>query len=387
MQPSSRSRRRTWTTVLAGVAVVSLGLTACSSGGGATSDPNTDQSSQGAACSQPEQVATWPLKQRAGQLLMGGISEDLGEEAVHSATKAIAKDWVGGVNFLGSDSYAFGDDQLSQAVDAGGAVPPFLAVDQEGGRVQRLSTQLGDRPSARTMGRSMSAQRVKRIGRKTGRAMAKMSLNMNLAPVVDVSNQDDWEVIGDRSFSGDAQKVTEYAGAYADGLRQAGVIPVLKHFPGLGSGNGNTDYEAAKTSPLRHLKAMDLVPYQSLLLEQPVAVMVTNASVPGLTAGKPASLSPATYELLRGEYGFTGVVMTDSLSAAAIRNGLDTSQAVIRAIKAGADVAVWDSLSESQTVRKDLIHAIRKGRVSEDQVNQSVARVLSLKGVDLCQVQ
>ena len=358
-------------------------LAGCSSGGSA-SDPQSAGSAS-AECTNSQQVAAWDLDRRLGQLLMGAVYADAGETALNTAVRQIAKGKVGGINILGTSSYSYSNNELAEAVDAGGQVPPFLAVDEEGGRVQRLADELGYQPSAREMAATMSPAQVQEHAKKIGKAMSRLSLNMDLAPVVDVSSQADYEVIGDRSFGDDAKTVTEYAGAFAEGLREAGIIPVLKHFPGLGSGSGNTDFEAASTPPLKKLEKQDLKPYESLLTESPVAVMTTNAVVPGLTEGTPASLSPATYQLLREKYGFDGVVMTDSLSAAAVTEGRSIEEAVTQAIVAGADNALWDQLAESKSVHKELSKAVSSGKLSEDQVNASVTRVLDLKGVDLCE--
>ncbi len=368
------------------VAAGALGLAACSSGGGAASDPNA---ASGAAtdegCSNLEQVQRWDLDRRLGQMLMGAVYADAGESAINAAVRSVAKGEVGGINILGESTYSYTNNELARAVDAGGQVPPFLAVDEEGGRVQRLTDEVGYIPSAREMAATMSPDQVKNKAKEIGRAMTKLSLTMDLAPVVDVTSQSDDEVIGDRSFGDDPQTVTKYAGAFAEGLREENIIPVLKHFPGLGTGSGNTDFEAATTAPIDKLKKTDLVPYETLLLDTPVAVMTTNASVPGLTGKKPASLSPATYQLLRDDYGFTGVVMTDSLSAAATTDGSDIETAVTDALVAGADIALWDQLSETKSIRKSLEKAVAKGDLTEERVNESVTRVLELKGVDLCE--
>ena len=361
-----------------------VALAGCSSGGGAQSDPNSSQGAANADCSNLQQVARWDLDRRLAQLLMGAVYSDSGETAINAAVKAIAKGQVGGVNFLGESSYAYSNNELAQAVDAGGEVPPFLAVDEEGGRVQRLGDEVGYVPSAREMAATMSPDEVRQEARRIGKAMKKLSLNMDLAPVVDVSDQAEYEVIGDRSFSDNPQTGTKYAGAFAEGLQDQNIVPVLKHFPGLGSGSGNTDFESATTPPLRKLERKDLIPYETLLQQTPVAVMLTNAKVPGLTAGKPASLSPATYELLRSQYGFQGVVMTDSLSAAAVQDNTDTAGAVAKAIVAGADIALWDRLSDVKQIHKRLNRAVKSGDLTEERINESVNRVLELKGVDLC---
>lgn len=358
-------------------------LTACSGGGGATSDPNTTAGQTGGdGCTNAQQLATWDVERRLGQLLMGGVAVE-GDTALQESITAIQKGQVGGVNYLGP-SYAYADGQLALAVDAGGEVPPLLAVDQEGGRVQRLTDVMEYIPSAREMGATLTAHQVEEVGQQIGKKMSKLSLNMNLAPVVDVSDQYDDAVIGDRSFSANAKQVTEYAGAFAEGLRKEGVIPVLKHFPGLGSGTGNTDFEEASTPSLTKLKKHDLVPYESLLLESPLAVMLTNAKVPGLTEGKPATLAASTYQLLREEYGFAGVAMTDSLTPVAAQTGKSLPKVVEQALAAGADIALWDGLTEAHQIVKHLARAVADGDLPEARVNEAVDRVLTLKRVDLC---
>jgi beta-N-acetylhexosaminidase len=366
-----------------GLAAGALLLSACSNAGGdATTAAGTGADAP--SCTQEEQIAQMELDRRVAQLLMGGVNTDGGEYAVQSAIDSVVKGHVGGVNFLGSGSYAYSDNQLAQAIDAGGQIPPFLAVDEEGGRVQRLADQTGYVPSAREMSQTMTPREVKDKAESIGETMADLSLNMDLAPVVDVSDQPDDAVIGNRSFGDTPAQVTRFAGAFADGLRSAGIIPVLKHFPGLGSGSANTDFAEAETPPLSKLQKKDLRPYEDLLQDSPVAVMVTNASVPGLTEGDAASLSPATYSLLRDDLGFDGVIMTDSLSAAAVLARMDVGEAAETAIQSGADIALWDGISEAPQIKRAVMRAVRKGKLSEDRLNDSVRRILALKGVDLC---
>ncbi len=136
------------------------------------------------------------------------------------------------------------------------------------------------------------------------RPCGSLGVTIDFAPVVDVTTESDDEVIGDRSFGSDPAQVTEFAGAYAQGLRDAGLLPVLKHFPGHGHASGDSHQGGVVTPPLADLQANDLVPYRTLTTQAPVAVMVGHMQVPGLTGSDPASLSPAAYGLLRsGGYG------------------------------------------------------------------------------------
>ena len=149
--------------------------------------------------------------------------------------------------------------------------------------------------------------------------MRNLGITIDFAPVVDVTTESDDEVIGDRSFGSDPAQVTDFAGAYAQGLRDAGLLPVLKHFPGHGHASGDSHEGGVVTPPLADLQANDLVPYRTLTTQAPVAVMVGHMQVPGLTGSDPASLSPDAYGLLRsGNYGgppFDGLVFTDDLSS------------------------------------------------------------------------
>jgi beta-N-acetylhexosaminidase len=358
-------------------------LAACSSAAPAP-PPTSAAPAPSPTCTAESAVAQWPLQDRLRQLLFAGVFT--GEaDPIGSAVQA-ATGGIGGINFLGNDPQVYADGQLAQVTAAAGTIPPFLAVDQEGGRVQRLADLIGSQPSARTMGQTLTPPEVQQLAAETGEAMAGLGLTMNLAPVADVSSAPANTVIGDRSFSSDPAVVAQYAGAYADGLRAAGIVPVLKHFPGMGSATGNTDTEPATTPPLAQLRTSDLVPYETLLATQPVAVMMATADVPGLTDGEQAGLSPAALALLREEFGFDGVVMTDSLSGAAVASQYTVPEAAERAIAAGNDMALWDSPAEVPAVLARLTEAVAAGRITPARVDESVVRVLALKGVDACAV-
>jgi beta-N-acetylhexosaminidase len=203
---------------------------------------------------------------------------------------------------------------------------------------------------------------------------------------VDVSNQGADTVIGDRSFSNDPATVTAYAGAFARGLRAAGVLPVLKHFPGHGHGSGDSHTAGAVTTPpLSDLMTSDLVPYRTLTTEAPVAVMIGHLEVPGLTGNTPASLSAAAVNLLRsggyGGPGFNGPIFSDDLSSmAAISSRYGVAEAVLRALQAGTDVALWITTAEVPTVLDRLEKAVNGGELAMAAVEGSVLRMAGIKG-------
>jgi beta-N-acetylhexosaminidase len=251
--------------------------------------------------------------------------------------------------------------------------------------VQRIDALDGDLPSARRMAK-MPLEKVRGLAQKRGKALAARGVTVDFAPVVDVGDQPANTVIGDRSFSADPAVAARYAGAFADGLRAAGVLPVLKHFPGHGHASGDSHKGRVTTPPLDQLRANDLRPYAALLGTGPAAVMVGHLDVPGLTDGLPTSLTPAAYALLREDYRFDGLVVTDDLGAMkAVTGRFTLPDAVLRALSAGADAALWSSGAQSAaeigTLLDSLEKALADGRLDAVANDRAVARVLRAKGV------
>ena len=240
-----------------------------------------------------------PTRDKLAQLLMVGVRNAADARAV------VENYHVGGI-MIGSwtDLSMLTDGSLPDIASAG---PLPLAVSVDEGGWPSLTAVVPDRrhPSARVLAQTKTPDEVYQLALDRGRQMRGLGITIDFAPVVDVSNQGDDTVIGDRSFSNDPAVVTTYAGAYARGLRDAGLLPVLKHFPGHGHGSGDSHTAGVVTTPpLDQLMQSDLVPYRTLTTEGPVAVMIGHLEVPGLTGNSPASLSPAAVNLLRsGGYG------------------------------------------------------------------------------------
>ncbi|HZQ31186.1 MAG TPA: glycoside hydrolase family 3 N-terminal domain-containing protein [Mycobacterium sp.] len=347
--------------------------------GGATSTANTPLPPPAPPVCGDDELLKMPVREKLAQLLMVGVT------GADDARNVVAKYHVGGI-FIGSWTDLSMLKSLPEITTSGGLLPAAVSVDEEGGRVDRLKSVIDAAPSAREMAKTMTTQQVHDLAKQRGDAMKNLGVTIDFAPVVDVSNEDDDAVIGDRSFSNDPQTVIKYAGAFAQGLRDAGVLPVLKHFPGHGHGLGSADSHTGSvtTPPLSQLKQDDLIPYQSLTTQQPVAVMVGHLDVPGLTDGQPASLSPAAYKLLRdGDYGgtpFGGVVFTDDLSSMkAISDTYGVSDAVLKALQAGADVALWVTTNEVPAVLDRLENAVKANELTEQRINDSLLRVAHMK--------
>ena len=329
------------------------------------------------ACSDPAAMST---RDKLAQLLMVGVSGSADARAV------VDTQHVGGI-MIGSwtDLSMLSDGSLPDIVASAGPLALAVSVDEEGGRVSRLSSIIGSQPAPRVLAESSSPEEVYAIALDRGQRMRNLGITVDFAPVVDVTDAPDDTVIGDRSFGSDPTAVTDFAGAYARGLREAGLLPVLKHFPGHGHGSGDSHAGSVVTPPLADLQANDLIPYQTLTTQAPVGVMVGHMEVPGLTGSEPASLSAPAYALLRsGGYGgppFNGLVFTDDLSSMrAITDRVGVADAVLRSLQAGADVALWVTTTEVPAVLDRLEQAVAAGELTMSSVDAAVSRIAAVKG-------
>ncbi|MGH3980570.1 MAG: glycoside hydrolase family 3 N-terminal domain-containing protein [Pseudonocardiaceae bacterium] len=320
-------------------------------------------------------AAALPMRARLAQLLMVGVDPTGPADAIGT----VSSEQVGGIFIGGTATGLLTGDALG-AVRAQAGLPVAVAVDDEGGRVQRIDELDGHLPSAATMAATMTPEQVREQAFERGLALRARGVTIDLAPSVDVGSTS--PAIGDRSFGADAATVTRYAGAFAAGLRDAGVLPVLKHFPGHGRADGDSHQGLVTTPPLAELQGSDLLPYHELLGDGPAAVMLGHLDVPGLTGGEPATLDPSAYRLLREEFGFTGLVITDDLGAMrAVSDAYQLPEAVLRALLAGADVALSTSVGGTGAVLDRLERAVAGGELPESRVTDSAARVLAAKRV------
>ena len=324
-------------------------------------------------------LANMSTRDKLAQLLTVGVTGAADARAV------VDTHHVGGI-MVGSwtDLSMLSDGSLAD-ISSVGPLPLAVSVDEEGGRVSRLAGLIGSQPSPRVLAQTHTPDEVYGIALQRGQAMRGLGITIDFAPVVDVTSDADDTAIGDRSFGADPTTVTDYAGAYARGLRDAGVLPVLKHFPGHGHASGDSHDGSVVTPPVADLQNNDLIPYRTLTTQAPVAVMVGHMQVPGLTGSDPASLSPAAYALLRsGDYGgppFNGPVFTDDLSSMrAINDRFGVADAVLRSLQAGADSALWVTTGEVPAVLDRLDKALAAGELTMPGVDASVLRMAGVKG-------
>ncbi|MDJ0513821.1 MAG: glycoside hydrolase family 3 protein [Methyloceanibacter sp.] len=273
-------------------------------------------------------------------------------------------------------------------------LPPFIAVDQEGGRVQRLRARKGFEwfPSAKLVGDnpSLDAQDVaEEIYRQMAVELASLGFNMNLGPVVDVNTNPDNPVIGllGRSFGASADVVSPMAAAFINAHHAANVATVAKHFPGHGS--SSVDSHRTYVDISQSWREEELDPYRRLVLQGLLdGVMLGHLYHPRFSdlQGLPASLSAKAVDVLRGPngLGFDGVIISDDMEMGAIRERFSAEEAAVRAIKAGTDIVIFSNIDRDdpefgRRIHQALVDAVCDGQISEQRIGDAYRRVVRLK--------
>lgn len=291
-----------------------------------------------------------------------------------------AQGHIGGIVVLGEpDAGIAGDIETLQ--DRSLIDSMIIAVDEEGGRVQRLESLVGAQPSARQVSASETPAQARERAAQHAAALGQLGFTMNLAPVADL---DTGVFVGDRSYGADPEVVTDYVLGVADGIIDGGLSPVVKHFPGHGAGT-DSHIGLPTIPPVEELQASDLVPFQRAVDRADLPIMIGHLVIPGLTDGLPATLSPAAVQgLLRTEMGFDGLVMTDALNMDAISDTTTNADAAEQALAAGVDLIMMGSLLEVPGTVEQLIEAVEAGRLSEDRVTEAFLRVLEHRDLEIC---
>jgi beta-N-acetylhexosaminidase len=259
--------------------------------------------------------------------------------------------------------------------DAGRPWPVMTAVDQEGGLVQRVGGAATSYPAFMSAGAAGDAALTRRAYRALGAELRGTGLNVDLAPVADVTIGPADPVIGARSPGSDSELVATHAVAAAQGLRDAGVVPVVKHFPGHGS--VTTDSHVAlpvQTRTVRQLERIDLEPFRAAVDAGLPAVMVGHIAVQAVDPGVPATLSrPVVHGLVRERLGFDGLVVSDALEMAAVRGRREPA---VRFLRAGGDVVLMPN--DPAAARASIVRAVRDGRLPRRRLEQAAARMVAL---------
>lgn len=286
------------------------------------------------------------------------------------------------------------ENQLSSLIadfQSASKIPMIVAVDEEGGAVARLANHeafsLPKYTSARDIGKTGDPEQARQMGRTIGGYLRFYGFNLDFAPVADVDSNPANPVIGRRAYSTDAQQMAQMVAAAVEGFHEAGMLCTVKHFPGHGDTGQDSHYGTATSyKTWEEMKAMEMLPFEAGITAGADVVMTAHITTPNATTdGLPASLSYTMItERLRGELGFQGVIVTDALEMNAIKNHFTPAESAVAALRAGADVLLMPS--DLRAAFDGVVQAVEDGTFSEERLNESVRRILTLKqkaGLDL----
>lgn len=333
-----------------------------------------------------EQMAAMTLEEKVGQLFIAGF---YGTEDGDYVDSLIRDYKVGGLIFFGRN-VGTAEELVSLVNDLraknGDYIPMFFSVDQEGGTVERLPDEVSPLEDAYTYGQSGSSEVGYALGQVLAHECAAFGFNLDFAPSLDIWSNPENTVIGTRAFGTTVEAVEKVGPWAAYGLMDGGVIPVVKHFPGHGDTATDSHVGLPTVSKtVDELLTSELIPFQSAIAgregEGVPAVMVAHILMTAIDPDHPASLSQAVVTgLLRDQLGFDGVVFTDDLTMGAITENYGLDEAAVLALEAGCDVLlVCHNEGDLALARQAVLDAVASGRLTEERIDQSVYRILSLK--------
>lgn len=314
----------------------------------------------------PEAITEVPVATRAGD-----------------ATKAAIQQYpVGGLCYFSANLEDTAQiTQMLTNTQSYAATGMFLCIDEEGGLVSRAganeNVDVAPLKAAAEYGAAGDTDAVFSAGKQVAQELTALGFNLNLAPVADVTSAEENSEIGTRAYSSDPETAAAMVASMVDGLQRGGMLSCLKHFPGHGSAQTNShEGKSISTRTLEELRQSDWLPFQSGIAEGVLFVMLSHQTNENLSS-LPASLSPEVVEYLRQELGFAGIILTDSQQMGAITDQYSSAEAAVLAIQAGVDMILMPQ--NLQEAFDGLKAAVEAGTITEERINDSVLRILTIK--------
>ena len=400
-------RRFVWLAALAGG---SLALSGCagdgsngtggptgvdgSGGEGAGDGQNPEAAAVAARAAVDERIGAMTLEQKVAQLFI--VTPEALVEGVSQVTQAgdmtregVTAHPVGGIvyfaqNLLDPEQTTTMLANVKQFYADAGNVAPFIAVDEEGGTVVRVADNEAfgaqDVGDASALGSAGDTEAAKRAAEQIADYLMPLGFNLDFAPVADVVDPLRSDTMGLRSFSSDAAVAADMVRAEVEGFRDKKMLCCAKHFPGIGAAAGDS-HEGAITieATNEELETVDLVPFRAAIEAGVPMIIVGHVSLPNIVGDStPAPLSSAVVQgMLRDSLGYTGIIVTDSLSMGAITNYYTPAEAAVAALKAGCDIPLMPERFDE--AYQGVLDAVQAGKLTEERLDESLIRILSAK--------
>lgn len=322
-----------------------------------------------------EMIANMTLEEKVGQMFMP-------RAPLENAQEMVSKYHLGGYILFARDFEGKTKEEVINNIASyqnASEIPMLIGVDEEGGTVNRISKfkEFRDTPfaSPQEIYKSSGFSGIEEDTITKAEFLKSFGINVNFAPVADVStNPDDY--IYARSFGKNANLTSKYIETVVTAMKESNIASVLKHFPGYGN---NVDTHKGMSIDNRSYETFlesDFLPFISGIKSGADIVLVSHNIVNSMDPDNPASLSKKVHEILRDDLGFTGVIITDDLHMDAIKDYIGNTESAVKAILAGNDLICT---TDFETQIPAVVEAVKAGTISEEQINESVYRILKLK--------
>lgn len=310
---------------------------------------------------------------------------DTATSAGDTTRKALEQYKVGGIIYMKKNIKS--EEQIAEMIQntrSYSKYPVFIAVDEEGGTVTRVAAAglVEKQPSPKEIGQTGDANKAYETGATIGGYLKELGFDVNFAPVADLSNVEK-SIMEERSYGDTAEEVTPYVLAMMKGLEEQGITACMKHFPGIGGTTADThDGLVAITRTAEEMRAQELAVYKAGIEAGVPMVMLGHADVESLTGDKTSAVFSEVIvtDILRGELGFKGVIITDALNMKAISEYYTSEQAAVLALKAGCDMIMMPE--DFLQAYAGVINAVNDGKISEERINDSLRRIYRIKLAD-----
>jgi beta-N-acetylhexosaminidase len=323
------------------------------------------------------------IEEKIGQMIIIGMDTNYITDRIKTM---IQKYKIGGI-ILYRKNFETYQDMLKlikelKELNKENKIPLFIAIDQEGGRVNRMPPEIKNLPTANKIAKYGGGEYIIKSAEITGEILKKSGINFNFAPVLDIKRFEDNHALGDRCYGENKEEVTKYGIEVMKNLQIQGIIPVIKHFPGHGATKQDSHaFLPVIATKMEKLEKEDMYPFEQAIKSGADAILVGHLLIKNVTGVYPASLSRKfIYKYLRKKYKYNGVIVTDDLKMKAIKMIYGADRAVKKAFEAGNDVIVFRFSSvEEKRVIENIINLTKKGKIKEYRINKSVKRIIKLK--------
>lgn len=322
------------------------------------------------------------LEEKMGQLFMVGL-----EETNHTGIQEMIQQYkIGGV-ILYKKNYRTYEEMINlvnhlKEMNQSNAIPLFISIDQEGGRVNRMPSEIENLKSAMQIVNTQDMELVKESGRAIGRMLQETGISMDYAPVLDIKRFEEKHAIGDRCYGEKEEDVSKYGIEVMKEIQNQGVISVIKHFPGHGLTKKDSHFRIPKiTQKIEKLEKEDMLPFEKAIKEGADSIMVGHLIIKDIDRRYPASLSKKVIQThLIDKYQYTGLIMTDDLKMLAIRLHYNMKRAVKKAIEAGNDIVMIGlPYRKVKKIIQYMTKQVQKGKIEIERINQSVEKIQKMK--------